>query len=136
MGSIFSAIGRGINAIIGAIANVIMTIVSVITTVRISLFSSLSLFSRPRRSSSQSSTLSWTSSAVDASARAAADAGQAAQGASEVAPRGEQEESKYLIFNPPIFLFSSYFASLSTFLSTTIRTSHFHLSRLTIETRR
>jgi hypothetical protein len=32
-GSIFSAIGRGINAIISAIANVIMTIVGVITTV-------------------------------------------------------------------------------------------------------
>jgi hypothetical protein len=34
-GSIFSAIGRGINAIISAIANVIMTIVGVITTVSI-----------------------------------------------------------------------------------------------------
>ncbi|KAJ8091738.1 hypothetical protein PM082_020973 [Marasmius tenuissimus] len=32
-GSIFSAIGRGINAIISAIANVIMTIVGAITTV-------------------------------------------------------------------------------------------------------
>ncbi|KAH6903878.1 hypothetical protein BKA70DRAFT_1298718 [Coprinopsis sp. MPI-PUGE-AT-0042] len=31
MGSVFSAIGRGINAIISAIANVIMTIVSAIT---------------------------------------------------------------------------------------------------------
>jgi hypothetical protein len=36
-GSIFSAIGGGINAIISAIANVIMTIVGVITTVSILL---------------------------------------------------------------------------------------------------
>lgn len=35
-GSVFSAIGRGINAIIGAIANVIMTIVSAITYVSLS----------------------------------------------------------------------------------------------------
>ncbi|KAI6028349.1 hypothetical protein F5J12DRAFT_375479 [Pisolithus orientalis] len=34
MGSIFSAIGSGINAIISAIANVVMTVVGAITTVR------------------------------------------------------------------------------------------------------
>ncbi|KAJ7809707.1 hypothetical protein B0H14DRAFT_2794547 [Mycena olivaceomarginata] len=38
MGSIFSAIGRGINAIISAIANVIMTIVGAITTVIVTIF--------------------------------------------------------------------------------------------------
>ncbi|KAH6904444.1 hypothetical protein BKA70DRAFT_534347 [Coprinopsis sp. MPI-PUGE-AT-0042] len=38
MGSVFSAIGRGINAIIGAIANVIMTIVSAITYIIVSIF--------------------------------------------------------------------------------------------------
>ncbi|KAL0948309.1 hypothetical protein HGRIS_010900 [Hohenbuehelia grisea] len=38
MGSIFSAIGRGINAIISAIANVIMTIVSVITSIIVTIF--------------------------------------------------------------------------------------------------
>ncbi|KAH6902586.1 hypothetical protein BKA70DRAFT_1306074 [Coprinopsis sp. MPI-PUGE-AT-0042] len=38
MGSVFSAIGRGINAIISAIANVIMTIVSAITYVIVSIF--------------------------------------------------------------------------------------------------
>ncbi|KAF7328812.1 hypothetical protein MVEN_02510100 [Mycena venus] len=38
MGSIFSAIGRGINAIISAIAGVIMTIVGAITTVIVTIF--------------------------------------------------------------------------------------------------
>ncbi|KAL4258212.1 hypothetical protein AB1N83_010911 [Pleurotus pulmonarius] len=38
MGSIFSAIGRGINAIISAIANVFMTIVSAITTIIVTIF--------------------------------------------------------------------------------------------------
>ncbi|KAF5345047.1 hypothetical protein D9758_010445 [Tetrapyrgos nigripes] len=38
MGSVFSAIGRGINAIISAIAGVIMTIVSAITTVIVTIF--------------------------------------------------------------------------------------------------
>ncbi|KAJ3841957.1 hypothetical protein EV361DRAFT_831987 [Lentinula raphanica] len=38
MGSIFSAIGRGINAIISAIANVFITIVSAITTVIVTIF--------------------------------------------------------------------------------------------------
>ncbi|KZV98874.1 hypothetical protein EXIGLDRAFT_726774 [Exidia glandulosa HHB12029] len=37
MGSIFSAIGRGINAVISAIANVIMTIVSAITNVIVTI---------------------------------------------------------------------------------------------------
>ncbi|EJD36152.1 hypothetical protein AURDEDRAFT_74526, partial [Auricularia subglabra TFB-10046 SS5] len=37
-GSIFSAIGRGINAVISAIANVIMTIVSAITNVIVTIF--------------------------------------------------------------------------------------------------
>ncbi|TFK38333.1 hypothetical protein BDQ12DRAFT_651263 [Crucibulum laeve] len=38
MGSIFSAIGRGINAVISAIAGVIMAIVSAITTVIVTIF--------------------------------------------------------------------------------------------------
>ncbi|KAJ6520609.1 hypothetical protein DFH09DRAFT_1194011 [Mycena vulgaris] len=38
MGSIFSAIGRGINAIVSAIAGVIMTIVSAIVTVIVTIF--------------------------------------------------------------------------------------------------
>ncbi|KAI6005993.1 hypothetical protein EDD15DRAFT_2359109 [Pisolithus albus] len=38
MGSIFSAIGSGINAIISAIANVFMTIVGAITTVIVTIF--------------------------------------------------------------------------------------------------
>ncbi|EFI27835.1 hypothetical protein CC1G_14324 [Coprinopsis cinerea okayama7 len=38
MGSVFSAIGRGINSIISAIANVFMTIVSAITYVIVTIF--------------------------------------------------------------------------------------------------
>ncbi|KIM44129.1 hypothetical protein M413DRAFT_443173 [Hebeloma cylindrosporum] len=38
MGSIFSAIGRGINAVISAIASVIMAIVGAITTVIVTIF--------------------------------------------------------------------------------------------------
>ncbi|KAF8174570.1 hypothetical protein BJ912DRAFT_989863 [Pholiota molesta] len=38
MGSIFSAIGNGINAIISAIASVFMAIVSAITTVIVTIF--------------------------------------------------------------------------------------------------
>ncbi|KAG2005869.1 hypothetical protein CC2G_002235 [Coprinopsis cinerea AmutBmut pab1-1] len=38
MGSVFSAIGSGINGIISAIANVIMAIVSAITYVIVSIF--------------------------------------------------------------------------------------------------
>ncbi|GLB44330.1 hypothetical protein LshimejAT787_1602600 [Lyophyllum shimeji] len=38
MGSIFSAIGRGINAIISAIAGVFMAIVSAVTTVIVTIF--------------------------------------------------------------------------------------------------
>ncbi|KAF8152221.1 hypothetical protein B0H34DRAFT_663796, partial [Crassisporium funariophilum] len=37
-GSVFSAIGRGINSIISAIAHVIMAIVSAITTVIVTIF--------------------------------------------------------------------------------------------------
>ncbi|KAJ3809976.1 hypothetical protein F5876DRAFT_42809, partial [Lentinula aff. lateritia] len=37
-GSIFSSIGRGINAVISAIANVLITIVSAITTVIVTIF--------------------------------------------------------------------------------------------------
>ena len=43
-GSIFSAIGRGIEAIIGAIASVCLAIVGAITTVRFSLFHLFSLY--------------------------------------------------------------------------------------------
>ncbi|KAJ7226916.1 hypothetical protein GGX14DRAFT_693042 [Mycena pura] len=38
MGSIFSAIGRGINSVVSAIAGVIMAIVSAITTVIVTIF--------------------------------------------------------------------------------------------------
>ncbi|KAJ7270263.1 hypothetical protein C8J57DRAFT_1321536 [Mycena rebaudengoi] len=38
MGSVFSAIGRGINAIISAIAGVIMAIVGAVTTVIVTIF--------------------------------------------------------------------------------------------------
>ncbi|TFK24853.1 hypothetical protein FA15DRAFT_640483 [Coprinopsis marcescibilis] len=38
MGSVFSAIGRGINAIISAIANVFMTIISAVTYILVSIF--------------------------------------------------------------------------------------------------
>ncbi|KAJ6552090.1 hypothetical protein DFH09DRAFT_1366471 [Mycena vulgaris] len=38
MGSVFSAIGRGINAVISAIAGVIMAIVGAITTVIVTIF--------------------------------------------------------------------------------------------------
>jgi hypothetical protein len=46
-GSVFSAIGRGINAVISAIASVIMAIVGAITAVR--LFSSYSMTTNPSR---------------------------------------------------------------------------------------
>ncbi|KAJ7115554.1 hypothetical protein C8R43DRAFT_123814 [Mycena crocata] len=38
MGSIFSAIGRGINAVVSAIAGLIMAIVGAITTVIVTIF--------------------------------------------------------------------------------------------------